>query len=112
MPNERVAMTYQGFDIVLPVNMTAEKPFVWLQKNGRYYIELADTELGMLVRIDNYLDKLEDHLEKMQTSLSDMYARQSATQAELAQKENYTDKIEEIKTRLERLDKKLGVNKK
>jgi hypothetical protein len=112
MPTERVAMTYQGFDIVLPVNMTAEKPFIWLQKNGRYYVELADTELGMLVRIDNYLDKLEEHLEKMQTSLSDMYARKSATKAELSQKENYTDKIEEIKAQLEKLDKKLGVNKK
>ena len=112
MQNERAAMTYQGFDVVLPVNMTAEKPFVWLQKNGRYYVELADTELGMLVRIDNYLDKLEEHLAKMQTALSDMYARQSATKAELAQKENYTDKIEEIKAQLERLDKKLGVNKK
>jgi DNA repair ATPase RecN len=112
MPTERVAMTYQGLDIVLPVNMTAEKPFIWLQKNGRYYVELADTELGMLVRIDNYLDKLEEHLEKMQTSLSDMYARQSATKAELSQKENYTDKIEEIKAQLEKLDKKLGVNKK
>jgi hypothetical protein len=112
MPTERVAMTYQGFDIVLPVNMTAEKPFIWLQKNGRYYVELADTEFGMLVRIDNYLDKLEEHLEKMQTSLSDMYARKSATKAELSQKENYTDKIEEIKAQLERLDKKLGVNKK
>ena len=112
MPSESIAMTYQGFDIVLPVNMTAEKPYVWLQKNGRYYVELGDTELGVLVRIDNYLDKLEEHLEKMQTSLSDMYARQSATQAELVQKENYTDKIEEIKTQLEKLDKKLGVNKK
>ena len=66
----------------------------------------------MLVRIDNYLDKLGERLEKMQNSLSDMYARQSATQAELAQKENYTDKIEEIKAQLEKLDKKLGVNKK
>lgn len=112
MPTERVAMTYKGFDIVLPVNMTVEKPFIWLQKNGRYYVELADTELGMLVRIDNYLDKLEEHLEKMQTSLSDMYARKSAAKAELSQKENYTDKIEEIKAQLERLDKKLGVNKK
>lgn len=59
MQSEQVLMTYQGFSIVLPVNMTMEKPYVWLQANGRYYVELADTELGVLVRIDNYLDKLE-----------------------------------------------------
>ncbi len=112
MPNERTCMTYQGFDVILPVNMTAEKPFVWLQKNGRYYVELGDTELGILVRIDNYLDKLESHMQKMQASLSDIYAKQSAIKTELERKEDYTDKIEETKQKIEKLDKKLGVNKK
>ena len=65
MPKERTLMTYQGFEIVLPVNMNLEKPYVWLQKNGRYYVELGDTELGILVRIDNCLDKLEEHMQKM-----------------------------------------------
>jgi predicted acetyltransferase len=39
--------------------MTAEKPYVWLQKSGRYYVELGDTEIGGLIRIDNYLENLE-----------------------------------------------------
>lgn len=112
MPKERTLMTYQGFEIVLPVNMNLEKPYVWLQKNGRYYVELGDTELGILVRIDNCLDKLEEHIQKMQTWLSDMYARQRAIKSELARKEDYTDRIEETKRKLKELDKKLGVNTK
>lgn len=112
MQNEKTLMTYQGFSIVLPGNMTMERPYVWLQANGRYYVELADTDLGVLVRIDNYLDKLEEHLQKMQDRLSDMYGRRDAIRAELTQKEDYTDKIEQLKHKLERLDKKLGVNKK
>lgn len=111
-PCERVAMTYQGFDVVLPANMSEEKPFVWLRKNGKYYVELADTEMGMLVRIDNFLDKMGEHLKKLQDGIFNLYAKQTATREELSQKETYADKIEEIKLRLERLDKKLGVDKK
>ena len=110
--SEKSLMTYQGFSIVLPVNMTMEKPYVWLQANGRYYVELADTELGVLVRIDNYLDKLEDHLKKMQEGLSVMCARRDAIRTELTRKEDYTDKIDKLKQKLENLDKKLGVKKK
>ena len=64
------------------------------------------------VRTYDYLDKLGNHLEKMQASLSDMRIRQNEIKAELSRKENYADKIEEIKSQLEKLDKKLGVNKK
>ena len=105
-------MTYQGFDVILPVNMTQEKPFVWLQRNGRYYVELGDTELGALVRVDNCLEKLEERLKKLNESLAELYAKESNIQAELQHKESYSDKIEEIKTQLEKLDKKLGVDKK
>lgn len=106
---ERPLTTYQGFKIILPANMMAEKPFVWVQNYGRYYVEMGDTELGMLVRIDNFLDKLEDHLEKQRNSVSLMYSRMEAIKIELAKKEDYADKIEKTQLRLKKLDKKLGV---
>ena len=65
-----------------------------------------------MIRIDNYLEKLEEHLEKMQDKLSNMNLRQEAIIRELRQKEDYADKIEELKQKLEKLDEKLGVNKK
>lgn len=111
MQNETPLFTYQGFEIILPGNMTAEKPFVWLQKNGRYYIELGDTAIGGLIRIDHYLDNLEGHLTKLQKSYRNLFSRQDAIKAELTKKEDYADRIEEIKQHLEALDKKLGVNK-
>jgi hypothetical protein len=106
---EKYLMLYQGFEIILPRNMIAEKPFVWLQNYGRYYVEMGHTELGALVRIDNFLDKLDSHLEKIQNSISEMYVRQETIKIELAKKEDYTDKIEKTKLRLEKIDKKLGV---
>ena len=106
---ETSLMLYQGFEIILPSNMMAEKPFVWLQNRGRYYVETGDTELGALVRIDNYLDKLDAHLEKLHNGLEEMFSRQEVIKTELAKKESYADKIEKTKLRLEKLDKKLGV---
>ena len=41
-----------------------------------------------------------------------MHARQSAIEAELLKKDDYTDVIEQTKKRLEELDQALGVNKK
>ena len=111
MPSESVLLTYRGFEIVLPTNMTEDKPFVWLRAKGRYYVEMGDTETGNLSRIDNYLDKLPEHLQKLRDALSDLYAKQTALREELARKEDYTERIEETQRKLEILDKKLGVNK-
>ena len=111
MHNETPSIAYQGFQIVLPANMTAEKPYIWLQKNGRYYVELGDTEIGGLIRIDNYLDSLDKQLEKLKEGHINLCGRQDALKAEITKKEDYVDRIEKIKQRLEKLDKKLGVDK-
>lgn len=103
---------YHGFQITLPANMKKEKPFVWLQRSGRYYIELGDTEIGGLIRIDNFLDNLDIHIEKLNGRLADIQNRGAHIQSELEIKESYTEKIEELKAEIEKIDKKLGVDKK
>lgn len=112
VPQETPCMTYQGFSVLLPAGMTAEKPYVWLVGRGRYYVELGDTELGALVRLDNYLDKLDEHLQKLKAGLAELLERQEAIAQELSRREDYADRIEETRLKLERMDKKLGVNKK
>lgn len=112
MQTERPFTAYQGFNIVLPANMTAEKPFVWLEKNGRYYVELGDTEIGGIVRIDNFLEKLSEHLAKLGETYTNLCDRQAAVKLELTKKEDYADGIEQLKVRLAKIDKKLGVDKK
>lgn len=111
MGDETLSIVYQGFQIVLPADMTAEKPYIWLQKSGRYYVELGDTETGGLIRIDNYLDNLEKQLEKLKEGLTNLCGRQDALKVEITKKEDYVDMIEKIKQRLEKLDKRLGVEK-
>ena len=57
---ERELLTYKGFRVILPANMTMEKPYIWLKNNCRYKVEIGDSEVGALVRVDNFLDCLEE----------------------------------------------------
>lgn len=109
---EKILMSYRGFDIVLPANMTLEKPYVWLKKSGKYYVELGDTDIGNLIRIDHYLDSLEDHLGKLMLNLKKLREKEKEIRFELSKDESYADQIETYKKKVEELDKKLGVDKK
>ena len=75
-------------------------------------MELGDTEIGNLIRVENFLDSLPKYLEKLKMGLCKMEEKEMSIKAELDKKESYTDCIEECKKKLEKLDKKLGVEKK
>jgi hypothetical protein len=109
---ETLLMTYQGFEVLLPTNMSKEKPYVWLQRNGRYYVELGESEVGCLIRVDNVLEGFPEHLKKLKGALEEMEQRQQALQSELERKEDFTALIADCKAKIEQLDKKLGVDRK
>jgi len=109
---EKTLISYRGFAIVLPANMTLEKPYVWLKKSGKYYVELGDTDIGNLIRIDNYLDSLGDHLSKLMLNLEKLREKEKDIRFELSKDESYINQIETYKNKIKKLDKKLGVNKK
>ena len=109
--HDRVFATYKGFEIVLPARMEKIKPFVWIRLNGQYYLEMADTQLGNLIRIDNFLDGFEDRLTKYREGLLKLEARKCEIEAELLKNESYTDEIEYYRLKVNELDERLGVNR-
>lgn len=74
---ETVLMEYQGFRILLPANMKKEKPYVWLQQEGKYYVELGDSEVGDLIRIDNFLEGFAKHIERLNEGLKKLEIRKN-----------------------------------
>ena len=62
-----------------------------------------------MIRVDNVLEGLEDHLSKLGESLTELYSKQESIKKELSKKEDYATKIEETKAKLARIDKQLGV---
>lgn len=107
---ERLLTVYRGFRIVLPSNMICEKPAVWLERKGRYYVELGDTDTGNLVRIDHVLDRMDSRLIRMQETLAAMRREEAELRETLKKKENFTDQIEACRKKLEDLDQRLGVD--
>lgn len=109
---ENPLMVYRGFAVVLPTNMTAERPYIWLVRSGRYYVELGDTDVGNLIRIDNALDTLSDRLNAFKKGLSDLDVRKNDIRAELSKDEGYADQIEYYRNKVNELDEKLGAKEK
>lgn len=108
-PKEKALLTYRGFQIVLPANMTKAKPYLWILRQGRYHVELGDSKIGNLIRIDNCLDTLEDHLDQLKSALLGFTKKEKEIKTELANDENYSEQIEQYREEVHRLDKELGV---
>ncbi len=111
-PEEKELYTLCGFRIVLPAHMTRERPYVWLRRSGAYYVGLGGNETGNLIRIENRLNSLNEHLAHLRAELTRLKEKQADLQAELAQAETYSEQIALYAEKVARLDKKLGVNKK
>ena len=109
---ETVLMDYRGFQVVLPANMSEKKPYVWLQREGRYYVELGEAETGYMTRLDNILEGLPVHGDKLVRNLQGMLRRREELKLELMKDEDYSAEIESYREKLAKLDKKLGVDKK
>jgi len=106
---DRELMSYQGFHILLPANMKKEKPFVWLRGEGKHYVELGDSEVGDLIRIDNFLENFDKYIERLYLGMEKLEAREQAINNELKKKDAYVDEIRELRQKLAEIDGKLGV---
>ncbi len=109
LTEETLIVEYRGFKVMLPAGMRRNDAYVWLVREGRYYLPLGEGERGHIVRIDNYLNSMNKHLDKLKEGLKMIKRREKAIKEELAKETEYSEKIAEYRDKLEKLDKKLGV---
>lgn len=102
---------YRGFMIVLPAGMEADYPYVYLVREGRYRVDLSDKEMGVLVRIDNYLDRMDERVNRLSRELDILRQELRETETSLAAADSYADMIDECEARLDEIDKELGISK-
>lgn len=108
---EKNLMDYQGFRVVLPANLILKEAYVYLERNGRHKVEIGNSQVGGLIRIDNYLNDLTNEVIRAEDVLEKLLNRQVSIRREVMHKEDYADKIAETKKKLERLDEQLGVER-
>lgn len=109
---ETVLLTYQGFQVVVPENCSVLNPVVYLRRGYEYLISLGNSDVGGLLRIDNYLEKLAEEYEKLKLRLEDYQNREAFLQKQLDEKaEDYSGQIAQYRKKVEELDHLLGVDK-
>ena len=105
---ERVLMQYRGFDVILPPNMSSDKPYIWLVNNGRYRVELSDSEVGNLIKTDNFINSLPSKLSEFTEGLDNYISRQKTVTDELGRITDYTEDIKFCKEELSEIATQLG----
>lgn len=104
---------YQGFRVVIPAGMSAEKPCVRLEREGVYYLDMGESERGVTRRLDYFLDHFNKHFEALNQGLMNCFAREEELKRSLAESvDGYAAEIEKCKRRLKKLDKALDLDEK
>lgn len=106
---ESSLMSYRGFFLILPAHMDPEQPYIYVIREGKYRVNLSDKEDGMIIRIDNFIDKLAKYCEDLHTKLDLLKKEQTEILEELSKPDVYADKLEELKAELNSIDAELGV---
>ena len=106
---EAIVCNYQGFDVIVPPYSLQDNMIVYLKNKGKYLVEMGESEVGMLIRIDNFLENMSKQKEQEEITLQKLYEREAEIKDELSKQQNYTDILEELQTKLNEIDKELGV---
>ena len=70
---------------------------------------MGTAELGLLVRLDSFIDNLNTHYKKLRDALAALKHRKAGIAEELARDDGYSEHIEMLVDRLAKIDKELGV---
>lgn len=111
---EKVFDHYQGFDVILPMNMTCDHPYIIIRSlnGGNYHIDMdGDKALGCTQRIDNLLDGLLDRCADIDKQIAAQRRKRRAAEAEYAIGNPHKDEIEVLLKELRRIDEAIADKK-
>ena len=108
MKEERTLLSYQGFELILPMNMTEPKPYIWAVATHKHKIEMSNSASGCLIRIDNYLDNLNKKKKELEFEITLLKEKESSIRVTLERQIDYEPMIAELKMKLEKIDKELN----
>ena len=106
--NERVVTTHRGFKIIVsPKQYDSENLFVYLQGNNKYYIKLGSSPVGYLIRINNFINGLDKHVEELTKRYQSNMEYYEFGKKELAKKDDYQEEIIRLQVQLKKIDDQL-----
>lgn len=103
---------YQGFKIFVPPNIIRDKAYLYIEGNAKYHVDMGNSELGIIVRLDNFFDRLQKMKEDYLETKNKLIKKQNDLIIEVNKTNPYEVVIEKLEEELEQIDKLLGVDKK
>ncbi len=108
MKEERTLLSYQGFELILPMNMTEPKPYIWAVATHKHKIEMSNSASGSLIRIDNYFENLGKKKKELEYEIILLKEKEISIKEILEKQIDYEPMISELKEKLEKIDKELN----
>lgn len=102
---------YMGFEIFALPDKGERKRTIELIREGAYPLEVGSSDVGAVVRIDNYLQDFPGFIASLEQSIVENERFVKAGRKELLTKEPYTEGILALEKKLQEIDMKLGVEK-
>lgn len=110
--NARLFDSYQGFDVMLPADMTEEYPFVLLRSShGNEYhcaLDFEKTPLGCSRTVDYLLDHLDERADKLKEQLDTAKKQMNDALADLEEENPHIAKLEKAKRELDEIDEQIA----
>lgn len=105
---EEVIGDYQGFQVVLPKNMKAEKPYIILARHSRYQVDMTDAKpIGCTMRMDNALDGINKMIENHEGIKKSLYSQWNQAKIDINKGNEFDDEVEHLKRELDKIDRAL-----
>jgi len=110
--NGKIIGTICGFDIVpLPMTFMVENRQVQLIGNGHYTVDISQSGVGSIQRLENYLTTLEEKLELNKQRNADYIKQLESAKQEVDKPFDYAEQIIQMTNELAELDAELDLNK-
>ena len=103
---------YQGFKLIVPPNIIRDNAYLFLEGNAKYHVEMGNSELGILIRLDNFFERLSKMKGDYIDTKNNLLKKENDLKIELEKSNPYEIVIEQLEEELEKIDKVLGVDKK
>lgn len=103
---------YQGFKLIIPPNIVRDQAYLYVEGYTKYHVDMGGKELGVVVRLDNFFERLTKMKSDYEETKSRLIAKQKALILELEKDNPYGNIIEQLEEELKELDEVLGVDKK
>jgi hypothetical protein len=72
-------------------------------------VEMGFTEKGVLLRLDNFINSMPKMMESLTQKIEEESGQLIKIEEELNKKESYSERIVQLKSKLDAIDKKLKV---